>query len=138
MSQLSIMSFPNAELLFHQAFADPYPAPRLLQLLNKHKTYSAICDLTNFYFDAVAKDPFITQPLASMLSIITRSPDAPTYGRETLAEFLAEELAGTHFKYYDDDTYISWYDLSYLTKQRVIGCIWAYSCKAMYPILFCS
>ena len=82
------MSFPNAESLFHQAFADPNSAPRLLQLLNEHKTYSAICDLTNFYFDIVAKDPSVAQPLASALSIIACSPNAPTYGQETLKEFL--------------------------------------------------
>ena len=102
---MSYEAFPNAESVFHQAFASEDPAIRLLQLLNDHTTYPAVRDLISFYFDAVAKDTSLAQPLASALVTIGRSPDAPTYGRETLEVLLAKELAGTHFKYYDDDVH---------------------------------
>jgi len=96
-------SFPNAESIFHQAFAAVDPAPRLLQILNEHPTYAAARDLIMFYFDAVAKDPSRAQPLASALITIARSPDAPTYEWETLYVVFAKELARTHFKYYNED-----------------------------------
>ena len=100
---MSDEAFPDAESIFHQAFAAVDPAPRLLQVLNEHPTYPAARDLVMFYFDAVAKDPSRAQPLASALITIGRSPDAPTYGRETLYVLFAKELARTHFKYYDED-----------------------------------
>ena len=102
---MSYEAFPNAESLFHQAFASEDPALHLLQLLKDHTTYPAVRDLISYYFDAVAKDISLAQPLASALVTIGRSPDAPTYGRETLEVLLAKELAGTHFKYYDDDVH---------------------------------
>jgi hypothetical protein len=75
----------------------------LLQLLNEYPTYPAARDLVIFYFDAVAKNPSRAYCLASALAKVGLSPDAPTYGRETLYALLAKELAGMHFKYYDED-----------------------------------
>ncbi len=101
---MSEESFPNAKILFRQVFAASDPAHRLLQLLNENPTYPAVRDLVISYFDTVCEDPSCAQFLASVLDTIRHSPNAPTFGQETLDDLLNSELAGTHFKYYDDDS----------------------------------
>ena len=96
---MSDEAFPDAESIFHQAFAAVDPAPRLLEILSEHPaTYPAARDLVLYYFDAVAKDPARAQPLASALITIGRSPDAPTYEAQALDILFAMELAHMHFR----------------------------------------
>ena len=98
-------AFPNAEHLFQQAFAAEDPAPLLLHLLTskEHPTYFSIRDLVTYYVEAVHKDPYRAQILASSLARIIHSPDAPSFGQDTLHGLLSRELAGTHFVDCDND-----------------------------------
>jgi len=99
-------AFPNAEHLFQQAFAAQDPAPLLLHILKMHPnpTYLTLRDLVFHYVKAVKIDPYNAQPLASALARIIRSPDAPSFGQDTLSGLLSRELAYTHFKViYDKD-----------------------------------
>ena len=96
-------AFPNAEQLFQQAFAAQDPAPLLLRILKEHPTYLALRDLVSYYVETLHNDPYRGQTLASALAKIVHSPDAPSFGQDTLYELLSRELAETHFKdYYDD------------------------------------
>ena len=97
-------AFPNAEHVFHQAFAAQDPAPLLLNILKEHPTYPALYDLVYHYIEAVDNDPYCGQTLASALARISHSPDAPSIGQDTLVELLSRELADRHFKViYDVD-----------------------------------
>jgi hypothetical protein len=97
-------AFPNAKLLFQQAFAAEDPSLPLLKLLKEHPTYPALRDLVIYYVETVHEDPYRAQTLASAIARIMYSPDAPSYGQDSLLELLSRELGGTHFRdEYDDD-----------------------------------
>ncbi|KAF8968311.1 hypothetical protein BDZ97DRAFT_1916152 [Flammula alnicola] len=97
---MSDEAFPNAEQLFQQAFAAADPVPLLLQLLKQHPTYPAVRELVIDYTEAVEEDPSRGQSLASALARLGDSPDAPTFGMETLSSLIDRELADQHFKFF--------------------------------------
>ena len=97
-------AFPSAEHLFQQGFSSQDPAPFLLHILKEHPTYYALRDLVFHYVQAVENDPYNAQTLASALARTIHSPDAPSFGQDTLSGLLSRELAYTHFKVlYDKD-----------------------------------
>jgi len=91
-------AFPNADHLFDQAFAATDPVPLLLQLLKQYPTYIAVRDLVISYIEAVEEDPSHGQSLASALARMCDSPDAPTFGTDTLSSYINRVLADHHFK----------------------------------------
>jgi hypothetical protein len=91
-------AFPDSEHLFQQAFAATDPVPFLLQLLKEYPTYPAVRDLVVYYTEAVEEEPSRGQSFASALTVVRDSPDAPTFGKETLSSLINRELADQHFK----------------------------------------
>jgi len=91
-------AFPNADNLFHQAFAATDPVPLLLDLLKQYPTYLAVRDLVLSYTGAVEEDPSRGQSLASALARLGDSPDAPTFETDTLSFYISHVLADHHFK----------------------------------------
>jgi hypothetical protein len=106
---MSDEAFPNAEHLFQQAFAATDPVPLLLQLLKEYPTYPAVRNLVVFYTEAVEEDPSRGQSLASDLAKLRDSPDAPTFGTETLSSLINRELADHHFKVIYGDSEVKEY-----------------------------
>ena len=94
----SYEAFPGAEQLFQRAFAAEDPAPLLLHILKEHPTYFTLRDLVSYFIETVHNVPYRCQTLASALAKIIHSPDAPSFGRDTLHGLLSRELAGTLFK----------------------------------------
>ena len=86
-------SFPNSKHLIQQAFAAQDPAPLLLELLKTHN-HPALSDIVFYYFEAVQNDPYCAQKLASALSRTIKSPDAPSFGQNTLPEALSRVGGG--------------------------------------------
>ncbi|TFK26162.1 hypothetical protein FA15DRAFT_693275 [Coprinopsis marcescibilis] len=97
---MSVEAFANAEELFNQAFSAEDPLPRLIELLKEHPTHLALRDLVVAYTEAVEADPARGQRLASALSKLGHSPDAPAISTtDTLDALLNRELADYHFKW---------------------------------------
>ena len=96
----SYEAFPGAEQLFQWVFAAEDPAPLLLHILKEHPTYFTLRDLVSYFIKTVHNVPYRCQTLTSALAKIIHSPDAPSFGRETLHGLLSRELpvAGTLFK----------------------------------------
>ena len=86
-------SFPDSKHIFQQAFAVQDPAPHLLEILKTHH-YPAVSDLVFYYIEAVENDPYCAQKVASALSRIIKSLDAPSYGQYTFFAVLSRELEG--------------------------------------------
>lgn len=94
-------AFPNSERLFKEALAEPDPVPLLSKLLKKHQTHPVVYELVLIYIEEVEENPSRAHHLASSMSSFVRmydSPDKPSFGTETLADVVADELAGHHFK----------------------------------------
>jgi hypothetical protein len=91
-------AFPNSNHLYQQAFAAADPVLPLLQLLKQYPTYPSVRYLVVSYIQAVEEDPFRGQSLASTLVRLSDSPDAPTFGPDTLLFYISRELARQHFK----------------------------------------
>ena len=79
-------------------------------ILKEHPTYFTLRDLVIYYVEAVHNDPYRGQILTSAIAKIANSPDAPSFGRDTLHALLSRELARTLFKeFYDDDEIVKIY-----------------------------
>jgi hypothetical protein len=94
-------AFPNSERLFKEALAKPDPVPCLSKLLKKHQTLPVVYELVIIYMEEVEENPSRGHHLASSMSNLVGmydSPDKPSFGTETLADVVADELAGHHFK----------------------------------------
>jgi len=135
-------AFPNAEHLFQQAFAAQDPAPLFLHILNEHPspTYLTIRELVIQYVRAAKNDPYNAQTLASALARIIHSPDAPSFGQESLFDLLSGELAYTHFKviYHKDVAKVYGPRNPYLLDSLLSGFSFKYkltsSCDMLGPI----
>ena len=101
----SYEAFPDGDHIFQQAFAAEDPAPLLLDILKEHPTYfTLLLDLFFHFVEAMHNDPYRGQILASALAKITHSPDAPSFGQDTLHDLLYRELADSLFNDdYDSD-----------------------------------
>lgn len=99
-NRMSDEAFPNSDELFKQAFSSPEPLSPLLELLKKHPTYYSVRDLIIAYTETVAAKPLRGQILASALSQLGRSADAPqiTGVADPLSALINRELADLHFK----------------------------------------
>ena len=91
-----IMSFPNAEKLFRDAFSLPDPAPKLLELIMAHPTFAAVVDLLDYYTAFVQEHPSRANALALALVAVRDSPDAPLIDGCTLFDLFYRELADLH------------------------------------------
>ena len=96
-------AFPDAERVFQEAFNAEDPASLLLNILKEHPTYFTLLDLLSNFVEAVHNDPYRAQTLASALAKIIHSPDAPSFGRDTLHDLLYREFADLFFEGDDDD-----------------------------------
>jgi len=95
---MSDEAFLDTEHHFQQAFATTDPVPLLMELLKERPTYLAIHDLVVYYTEAVKEDPSHGQSLASALTRLRDSPNAPTFEADTLFSFIDHKLADQHFK----------------------------------------
>jgi len=96
-------TFPDSGRLFKEALAEPDPVPFLSKLLKKHQTFPVVYELVLVYIEEVEEKPSRGHHLASSMSNFVGmydSPDKPSFGTETLADVVAGELAGHHFKSY--------------------------------------
>jgi len=70
-------AFPNAEELFHRAYALSDPTPELLKLIKAHPTEAAVRDLLIYYIEAVEDNPPRAYALTSVVVALCESLDAP-------------------------------------------------------------
>jgi len=100
---MSDEAFPNAEQLFHDAYALSDPAPKLLDLIKAHPTHSAVVDLLVYYTDVVEQNPYRANELASALVSVRDSPDAPKIHDSSLAEVFSRQLGDLHVRGFELD-----------------------------------
>jgi len=97
-------SFPIAEAAFRDAFTQPDPAPKLLELIKAHPSGAAIVDLVSVYFQLAAEDPTQLPRYAEALTIIQKTQEptinaADQFGNpaeRNIAPVLDMALAGFH------------------------------------------
>lgn len=67
-------AFPNAEEIFHSAYALSDPTPELLKLIKAHPTEVAVRDLLIYYIEAVEDNPSRVYALTSVLVALRAFP----------------------------------------------------------------
>ncbi|KIM37504.1 hypothetical protein M413DRAFT_448554 [Hebeloma cylindrosporum] len=86
-------SFPNAEEAFCDAFQNPDPTPKLLELISAHPRGQTITDLVSFYHEFVTKSPTQVNRLAGVMVEIKSSKGFTVVASDNVGNLAQQEIA---------------------------------------------